>query len=215
MKCNKTLKIISFFLGIIFLFADTCFLKNMWKEYSVAVRMKKTAVETPVDLSKPGCYEIQVPAILHYLHFPGAIVVVYSDIDYVSKNDAQKLLEGLKGKIVNTDENGQVLKEINFTDDDFFYVLSIKDSSRKTLFQIKGFSLESRKPTQLSFTITHGATKLKDAEQTLVVRYHKVIVSTRSLLTSMIIGVVLAIIGFSLIILPFVRISKRIEKQCV
>ena len=215
MKCNKTLKIISFFLGIIFLFTAILIFRNLWKGYSVYVGMKKPVIEIPVDLSKSGRYEIQIPAIIRYLHFPGAIVVVKSDIDYISKDDAKRLLEGLQGKVINTDENEEVLNEIIFTNDDIFYVPYLKDSSKKTLFQIKNFSLESRKPSQLFFTITQGASKLKNAEQTFVIRYHTVGVRTRYTLIRLTVGVISAIIGLSLVTLPFIRILKRIEKQCV
>jgi len=204
------LRIFLLSLGILSLVAGVYYLTQAFRLHRIIEKMKAHVVLFPVDLSQPVLHDLFLPAIGEYGdYFHGFNLIVETNADFVSKEEGEKLLEGLQGKL--TIENERSTCNIDFTKDDFFCVPYSDYALKRTRFESIDFYRGETGSCHLSIAIYQGTLNLKGIEQTLKIRYSPYGSESLLLLICTIFGACLTIIGFGIIILLSIHISKKVK----
>jgi hypothetical protein len=200
------LRIFLLSLGILSLVAGVYCLTHAFRLHRSIEKMKAPLVFFPVDLSKSVQHDVFLPAFEDSFH--GFNLIVETNADFVSKEEGEKLLEGLQGKV--TIETEGSIYNIDFTKDDFFCVPYFYHSLKKTRFESIDF-YRGETGCELSIAIYQGALNLKGIEQTLKIKCNPYGSESLLLLICTILGACLTIIGFGIIILLSIHISKKVK----
>lgn len=205
------LRIFFLSLGILSLVAGVYCLTHAFRLHRSIEKMKAPLVFFPVDLSKSlQQHDVHLPSFGEYGdYFHGFNLIVETNADFVSKEEGEKLLEGLQGKL--TIENERSTCNIDFTKDDFFCVPYSDYALKRTRFESIDFCRGETESCHLSIAIYQGALNLKGIEQTLKIRYSPYGSESHLLLICTIFGACLTIIGFGIIIFLSIHISKKVK----
>jgi hypothetical protein len=203
------LRIFLLSLGILSLVAGVYCLTHAFRLHRSIENMKVPHTFFPVDLSQSlQQHDVGLPCFGYYF-FHGFNLILETNADFVSKEEGEKLLEGLQGKL--TIKNKRSTYNIEFTKDDFFCVPYSNYVLKRTRFESIDFYRGETESCHLSIAIYQGALNLKGIEQTLKIRCSPYGSESLLLLICTILGACLTIIGFGIIILFSIHISKKVK----
>jgi hypothetical protein len=203
------LRIFLLSLGILSLVAGVYCLTHAFRLHRSIENMKKPLNFFPVDLTKPQLHEVSLPAFEDSFH--GFNLIVETNADFVSKEQGEKLLEGLQGKV--TIETDGSISNIDFTKDDFFCVpYSDYALQKRTRFESIDF-YRGETGCELSIAIYQGALNLNGIEQTLKIKCNPYGSESFILLICTVLGACLTIIGLGIIILLSVLVKRSSDMR--
>ncbi|MHC4639677.1 MAG: hypothetical protein ACYTBP_16425 [Planctomycetota bacterium] len=207
------LKILLFVFGITLLVVGGFYITAAFNVNRTLKAMKQPLVQMPIVFSIPSEYAEALPSMQDCFQH-GIVLGFEVGVNSTVQTEPEELLEGLRGKAVITKEDGDLVGEIDFIDEDFLCRQHLQRSADSFYFTtIKSFPVYVGQNCRLSVKITQGALKLEGKKQMLELRYHFCGLESLYLLIHFIIGVVPTMVGLAITIPMLIHIVKRLNRK--